>query len=581
MCSSTVTAIFARRFWLSALAALCAVAVPVTALHAAEDRSAKPYLQPQQKAVWAQIASQLGTQQSFALVIGISQFDRLKALRGVQPEVEVVAKAFAGQGFVVERGDLDGRLDKQGLKKAIADFLAKHGDRAQNRLIIYIATHGYAAKDRRDLGFLAASDSVSPGRDDFEATAYSVRELSAALTGIAAQHVYLFFNACFSGAMVPDPVRGEDKQQMSKPELLKALSPEVAAWTLDLLSHNARLVLTAGSDSQVVPDVDNPYGRAIVAGLSGEADADGDGLVLGTELAQFVRGRVARETRKGKRANDSVFAVLPKLVPPSDPRPDAPPHVDYALQGDFVFLSPRGPRDMASEGRDELAEIMAARAKRLPAGQFVECPDCPVMVEMPGRKLALGRTEVTYAEWDACYREFGCRRFLPDEGRGRGDRPAAGMTWQDALEFTLWLDGKSKKQCGAYHIPSRKEWLEGSSAATDGLAAVAESGRANCEGCEMGRPQGDALPVGSLPGNALGLSDVNGNLWEWVDEGGNCGFAELRRDGSCSDGTVMGGSYATAAARLASDLEGRLPRTSNEHPWSWPTVGLRVACDLK
>lgn len=566
-----------RRFWLSLLVLLAAL----SSARAGDERAAQPLLKPEQKAVWAQIAGQLGTQQSFALVIGISQFDRLKALRGVEAEVESVSKAFAEQGFAVERGDIGGRLDKQGLKKAIAEFLGRHGDRAGNRLVIYVATHGYAAKDRRDLGFLAASDSVLPGRDDFEATAYSVRELSAALTGIVAQHVYLFFNACFSGAMVPDPVRGEDRQQMSKPELLKALSPEVAAWTLDLLSHNARLVLTAGSDSQTVPDVDNPYARAVVAGLSGEADADGDGLVLGTELAQFVRGRVARETRKGRRANDAVFAVLPKLVPPAAPRPDAPPRVDYALQGDFVFLSPRGPRELASEGRDEVAEIMAARARRLPAGQFVECPDCPVMVEMPGRKLALGKTEVTYAEWDACYREFGCRRFLPDLGKGRGDRPAGGMTWQDALEYTLWLDGKGKKQCGTYHIPGRQEWLAGTGVGTDGLAAVSETGLANCDGCQTDRPQGEALPAGSLASNPVGLSDVNGNLWEWVEDGPACGFAELRRDGACGEGTVMGGSYATAAARLTPDLEGHMPRTSNEHPWSWPTVGLRVACDLK
>lgn len=570
-----------RRLLHSGLAMLLALVASISLAWSAETRAAQA-LKPEQRAVWAQIANQIGGDQSFALVIGISEFDRLNRLRGVKPEVDMVSEAFAAQGFTVERGDLDGRLDKEGLNEAITKFLERYGGRAQNRLIIYIATHGYAAKDRRDLGFLAASDTVNPSAANFESTAYSVRELSAALTGIAAQHVFLFFNACFSGAMVPDPVRGEEKQQLSKPELLKALSPEVAAWTLDLLSHNARLVLTAGSDSQVVPDVNNPYARAVVAAMSGDADADGDGLVLGTELAQFVRGRVARETRVGKKANDAVFAVLPKLVPPADPRPDAPPRLDYALQGDFVFLSPKGPRDLASEGRDEFAEIMAARAKRLPAGQFVECADCPVMVEMPGRKIALGRTEVTFAEWDACYREFGCRRFLSDDGQGRGDRPAAGMTWQDALEFSLWLDGKNKAQCGAYRLPSRQEWLDAARAGADGVAAVAETGQANCDGCSSGHDEGAALPVGTLAGDALGLSDIGGNLWEWVADGPSCGFGELRQNGVCEgDGTVMGGSFATAAASMSRDVEGRLPRTSNERPWSWPTVGLRIACDLK
>ncbi len=51
-----------------------------------------------------------------------------------------------------------------------------------------------------------------------------------------------------------------------KPEL--ALSKETAAWTLDLLSHNARLVLTAGNASQSVPDVDNPFATAVVDALA-------------------------------------------------------------------------------------------------------------------------------------------------------------------------------------------------------------------------------------------------------------------------------------------------------------------------
>jgi hypothetical protein len=328
--------------------------------------------------------------------------------------------------------------------------------------------------------------------------------------------------------------------------------------------------------------VNNPYSRAIADGLAGDADADGDGLVLGSELAPYVRGRVARETRANGKANDAVFAVLPKFVAPAEPRPDAPSKVDYALQGDFVFLSPKGPRDLASEGRDELAEILAARAKRLPAGQFVECADCPVMVKMPGEKIALGRTEVTFAEWDACYREFGCRRFLQDDGDGRGDLPAAGMTWQDALEFSLWLDGKKKDLCKSYRLPTKAEWLSAASAGADEVGVVAEEGRATCSGCGAGRDEGRALPVATLPADALGMHDISGNLWEWVDNGSGCGFAELREKGACdSDGTVMGGSFATSATSLSRDLEGHVPRTSDEWPWSWPTVGLRVACDME
>jgi len=566
------------RVWRSLVLLLLACTLATVSL--AQDRSGRP-LKQDQKDVLADISRQLGTNRSFALVIGISEFDRMPRLRGTQPEAEIAAAAFARQGFQVERVGESGRVSKEQLKGAIAKFLGDHGGKAANRLIIYVATHGYAADDKRDLGFLAASDTLRPGAAGFEASAYSVRELSAALAGLSAQHIYLFFNSCFSGAMLPD-LRNEGPRMLDKPGLLKALSPEAAQWTTDLLSRNARLALTAGSDNQTVPDVNNPYSLAVAKGLEGEADADGDGIILGTELAQFVRGRVARETRKKGKANDAVFAVLEKKVQPAEPREDAPANIDYGEQGDFVFLSPKGPRDTAVDGRDELAEILAARAKRLPRGQFVDCADCPVMVEMPGGKTALGKTEVTFAEWDACYREFGCRRFLPDSGLGRGDRPAAGMTWQDAYEFHVWLNSKEKGRCGSYRLPDKAEWLAGAGVGVEQVSDIAETGRAHCAGCGGGRDETRAISVATLPANVYGLNDVEGNLWEWVEDGPACGPAEFSNEGMCkADGTVMGGSFATAADELVPGLEAHLPRTSNEWPWSPPTVGLRIACNLK
>jgi len=131
-------------------------------------------------------------------------------------------------------------------------------------------------------------------------------------------------------------------------------------------------------------------------------------------------------------------------------------------------------------------------------------------------------------------------------------------------------------------LPTKAEWLAAAQMDTTSVGTVAEGGGAVCSGCGPGRDEGQALPVASLPANTLGLNDLEGNLWEWVDDGPACTFADLREKGSCAgDGTVMGGSFATAASRLVGDLEGHLPRTSNEWPWSWPTVGLRVACDLK
>lgn len=542
------------------------------------------------KTDWKEVDKRLRRNHSFALVIGISEFDRGARLAGVADEVAAVSNAFAKQGFAVTAPVTDGRMTKAQLAKAIDDFLTRHGGKAENRLIVYIATHGFAAKDKSDLGFLIASDTLATSNAGFEGSAYSVRELSKALTGISAQHVYLFFNSCFSGAMMPEPTRDGEPFDVAV-KRAKALAPEMEKWIIDLLVRNARLVLTAGSDGQTVPDVNNPYARGLVEGLDGKADADGDGLILGTELAQYMRGRVARETRTKGKPNDAVFAVLPKLVAPATESPDiedAPGagRIDYALQGDFVFLSPGGPRDATGEEKNEVAAVLAARQSRLPAGQFVECADCPVMVDLPDSRIAMARTETTFAEWDACYREYGCRRYLPDDGHGRGDRPAAGMTWQDALEFETWLDTKKGDRCRRYRIPSKQEWLAATHHDAGEVGEAADLGEAVCRGCGAGHDEGRPLAVASLPADEFGMHDLAGNVWEWVDEEADpskrCAFTELRNRGMCEkDGTVMGGSFATDAGSLSPELEARLPRTSNEWPWSWPTVGLRIACEKR
>ena len=100
---------------------------------------------------------------------------------------------------------------------------------------------------------------------------------------------------------------------------------------------------------------------------------------------------------------------------------------------------------------------------------FRDCPDCPEMVilppgsflmgsvrrgldtapgleEMPqhlvtiGQPIAVGRYEVTFAEWDACVADGGCNGYKPrDEKWGRNNRPVIHVDWDDAQSYVSWL----------------------------------------------------------------------------------------------------------------------------------------------
>ncbi len=363
-----------------------------------------------------------------------------------------------------------------------------------------------------------------------------MRELSEDLGPLEARHLFLFVNACFSGAMVPalGPVSrgGADGEG-------EEVTETSAEWALRMLTARARLVLTAGSDDQEVPDAGNPFAEAVVGGLAGAADLDGDGLILGSEIAQHVRAQVALKTLAAGRPNDPVFALLP----------EAGKDLQEGLPGDFVFLSPEGrAQDVARDGE----ALLAARMSRLPEGQFTDCADCPVMVPLPApdggpARLAVARNETTFAEWDACYREFGCRRHLPDFGEGRGDRPAGSVSWQDALEFAAWVDSHRGARCTSYRLPTLAEW--------QAAAQGARPDQAVCRDCGTvgGLSASAAQRVASLPASALGLHDVAGNLWEWViDPGaGACLAEDLRaQDGLCAeDGLVAGGAFSTGRRR--------------------------------
>lgn len=498
---------------------------------------------------------------AYALLIGISDYETpgWSRLSGVASEIDMIRSRLIEQGFAVTEPAQNGRLTRAELGEAIGRFLASYGGQGSNRLIIYYAGHGLA--DEQGNGLLIASDSLHPNdKEHFLASTYQVEELSNQLARLKARHVFLFFNACFGAAMVP-VWAGEDAR--GGPGL------NAAGHALRLLDAEARMILTAGNALQEVPDRDNPFARAVDEGLAGKADLDRDGLILGTELAQYIRTEVSRATLARGKPNDPVFALFGGRRDRPGTRP--------AMDGDFVFMTPSAA--LSDRPLPDSEAVLEARRARLSGGQFTECADCPVMIDLPRGEgqpaLAMARTETTFAEWDACYRDFGCSRFIPDHGQGRGDRPVSGVTWQDALEFTSWMQSERRGICRRYRLPALSEW--------QAAAGETRADLAVCDGCEaLGGLSAKAAPrAGSLPGNNSGLQDMAGSLWEWTAEGEPCPLEPgLVAQGCEEPGTLVGGAWSTAAAALAAAAEGAsFPRSGNRRAYSLPTVGFRVICE--
>src|SRR5262245_60925771 len=102
------------------------------------------------------------------------------------------------------------------------------------------------------------------------------------------------------------------------------------------------------------------------------------------------------------------------------------------------------------------ASLAQTEAALEPSKEFRDCPDvCPEMVVLPSgefmmgsplseakrgkpegpqrkvtiaRPFAVGKFEVTFAEWDACVEDRGCNHRPGDEGWGRGRRPVINVS---------------------------------------------------------------------------------------------------------------------------------------------------------
>ncbi len=195
---------------------------------------------------------------------------------------------------------------------------------------------------------------------------------------------------------------------------------------------------------------------------------------------------------------------------------------------------------------------------RGPGTVFRDCEVCPEMVVMPDGELALGRYEVTVAEYRAFTSETGnggddC--LLADSWRNPGfpqtDRhPVACVSWNDAQAYVSWLSGKTGEE---YRLPSEAEW--------ERAAAGSQAG------CYRGRTGASVpCPVGSYGSNAAGLSDMVGNVWEWTSD---------RWEGDGGRRVLRGGAWDVEAWNLRPGLRHAFTADTR-----YPFIGSRVALTL-
>ena len=279
---------------------------------------------------------------------------------------------------------------------------------------------------------------------------------------------------------------------------------------------------------------------------------------------------------------------------------------DYVLAHMWLNLAAsRGDAEAAKE-RNALSARMTpqqiaaaqdrARSWRPPGSVFRDCPQCPEMVVVPagsftmgspssekyrrdaegpqrrvtiGYAFAVGKYEVTFAEWEACASSGGCGGYRPsDFGMGRGKRPVINVSWEDAQDYVGWLSRKTGEE---YRLLSEAEWEYAARAGTTGpfhTGGTISTDQANYDGGYVygngreGVYREKTVPVGSFGGNGFGLHNMHGNVFEWVEDCYNESYAGAPSDGSawksgsCVRRVFRGGSWVNRPRNLRSAIRG-------------------------
>ena len=209
----------------------------------------------------------------------------------------------------------------------------------------------------------------------------------------------------------------------------------------------------------------------------------------------------------------------PTNIPPT-PSPVQPSPTQTPIQATATPAATLVPREMVLV---EAGSFMMGSDEGYPCEQ-------PVHLVNITRPFYLGMYMVTLAQYDEYCARAGKSR-IDDHGWGRGNRPATGVTWIDAVEYCTWLSEaegfqpcysgvRKNTECdftaNGYRLPTEAEW---EFAARGGIHSGGFKYPGSDDPLEVAWHEANSgmmtQPVGQLLPNELGIYDMSGNVAEW------------------------------------------------------------------
>jgi len=227
---------------------------------------------------------------SYALVIGIDEYQHWPRLSNGVKDAKLVATALEEHGFDVT---LKLNLNSNDLQTAFQEFFVFKGADPEARIFVWFAGHGHTQNGE---GYLIPADApLASEGPKFRFTALSLRRFGEYVRQAESKHAFSIFDSCFSGTIF------ETARSSPPPAITKVTTAPV------------RQFLSSGDSGQEVSD-DGTFRRMFVEAIAGKrrADANGDGYLTASELGLFLTDSVTnysnrRQTPRYGKLNDPDF----------------------------------------------------------------------------------------------------------------------------------------------------------------------------------------------------------------------------------------------------------------------------------
>ena len=250
--------------------------------------------------------------ESWAVIIGINDYQNWPKLRYAVNDANSIEDVLVNR-FGFQRDHVRKLVNTEATRQRILQVLGDELSDSRNvhredRVFFFFAGHGATRtiEDGRQIGFIVPVDA---DRFNYYSTAVSMTALREAAELIPAKLVYFVMDSCYSGLAL---TRGGSEFSKDR------------SYLEEVTRRTARQILTAGGAEQLVAD-DGPSGHsvftwALLQGLEGQADLDGNGVITASELGAYISPIVSSFARQtpavgnlvGSEGGEFIFELQPQ-----------------------------------------------------------------------------------------------------------------------------------------------------------------------------------------------------------------------------------------------------------------------------